>query len=198
MELDFSFCRHLKKIIPSGKGSIICADIKNYPLPRLDQPYPLVGNLPYHLTGPLLMKILSAGPKISRFQGLVQKEVGDRLKARPGDSDFGSLSLLYNVCGQIKVHFTVPASAFSPVPGVDSAWVDFIPQPNSYNFDKLKTFARKVFQQPRKTLLNNLASSGQNKDLWRQWLDEEGLSPTVRPHQVPVAKMMEVFEEWQK
>ncbi|MFP4686718.1 MAG: ribosomal RNA small subunit methyltransferase A [bacterium] len=198
MELDFSFCRHLKQIIPAHKGAVICADINSYPLLKLDRPYPLVGNLPYHLTGPLLIKILAAGNRISRFQGLVQKEVAARLQAKPGDSKFGSLSLLFNVCGEIKVHFVVPATAFSPVPGVDSAWIDFIPRSNRYNFDKLKKFARQVFRWPRKTLLNNLAASVSNKETWRRHFEEQQLKETVRAHQLPVSKLMEVFSEWEK
>ncbi len=196
VEIDLSFCRHLREKFVDPPA-VIRADILTYPLPKISLSYPLVGNLPYHLTGPLLVKILRNADKISSFQGLIQQEVAERIAARPGESEYSGITVLFRLSGRIENCFTVPAGAFSPVPGVDSAWVKFIPGEGIENFEGMRKFVRRCFSQPRKTLLNNLAS-GADKDSCRRLLSEVELDERCRPHQVTPKKFLEVFDRWKK
>ncbi|MGM0381126.1 MAG: ribosomal RNA small subunit methyltransferase A, partial [bacterium] len=127
IELDDRFCEELVNKFKNACFYPVRADILNYPLPKKISPYPLVSNLPYHLTGPLLIKILRNSPKLKSFQGLVQKEVAERITAKPNDKQYGSISLLFDLCGEVCNIYQVPASAFSPAPAVDSCWIEFFP-----------------------------------------------------------------------
>ncbi len=196
LEIDFSYCRRLREKFVDPPA-VIRADILKYPLPKICSPYPLVGNLPYHLTGPLLVKILRNADKINSFQGLIQEEVAERVCAEAGESNYSGISVLFQLSGRVEKCFTVPAGAFSPVPGVDSAWLKFMVEERIENFEGLRKFARRCFQQPRKTLLNNLAA-GADKEKWRRLLKEVGLDERCRPHQVKPKKFLEVFSRWEQ
>ncbi|HEV8324387.1 MAG TPA: 16S rRNA (adenine(1518)-N(6)/adenine(1519)-N(6))-dimethyltransferase RsmA [Myxococcota bacterium] len=120
----------------------------------------LAGNLPYHLTGPLLGKLLADRAHIARFAVMVQREVADRLAAPPGSRTYGALSVRFALHCEHLDRFAVPRGAFHPVPGVDSAVVhgSFLPAPREpvgdvERFDRLVRFG---FGQRRKTLRNAL------------------------------------------
>ncbi len=83
----------------------------------------VVGNLPFSVATPLLMRWLAEG--VPKVVALVQKEVGDRLAAGPGSKTYGRLSVLAALYGTLECHQSVPASAFYPVPHVDGRLVVF-------------------------------------------------------------------------
>lgn len=197
LELDAGFCRQLRDRLRDGLG-VLRTDAKKYPLPTCRSPYPLVGNLPYHITGPLLIRVLEFREHLSRFQGLVQREVGDRLGAEPGDGDFGGLSLLYRTYGKVQVPFTVPPSAFDPEPEVHSSWVEFNPRPSNldYDFEHVRRFVRFCFQQPRKTLINNLARETERKDFWRDRFRGWGWSTKRRPATLTPEDLGRLMNAW--
>ncbi len=197
-ELDPKFCRELRQTFPGEDFKLVRTDILAYPLPDRRPAYPLIGNLPYHLTGPLLMKILRNSKKISDFHGLVQWEVAKRLTARPGNSDFSSLSLLFQLHGQVNQPYRIPAAAFKPKPEVDSAWINFSPKNHFDDFEQLRRLARICFQFPRKTLLNNLARDKKEKAEWKQFFEQNDWNPQLRPHRLDQEKFLEVFKRWKK
>lgn len=197
-ELDENYCRELNRKFSEADFYLVRTDILAYPLPVRPTPYPLVGNLPYHLTGPLLMKILRNSEQLACFQGLVQLEVAERMTARPGDSEFSSLSLLYQLHGEINSPHQLPATAFTPQPEVDSAWVNFTPDKSYDNFEQLRRLARRCYRYPRKTLLNNLAEDKEDKQEWRQFFESKNWNTKLRPHQLEPTKFLEVFDRWQQ
>ncbi len=198
MELDRRFCKQLKKRFINRQFWLIRTDILDFPLPRLDRTYPLVGNLPYHITGPLLIKILAEARQISSFQGLIQQEVAERITAAPGDSAYSSISVLFRLIGNVEYGFKIPAGAFSPQPEVDSAWINFQVKTQLKDFKKIARFVRLAFHQPRKTLLNNLKALSIERTVWLKFFDDQGWSPTVRPHQLDPQSHMEVYKKWQQ
>ena len=88
----------------------------------------VAGNLPYYITSPILEKTLAMGEHLKRAVFLVQKEVAERLTARPGSRDYGYLSVQTQLSSTPELLFSVPAGAFRPPPKVDSAVVRLTPK----------------------------------------------------------------------
>lgn len=196
IERDLSFCRELRRRFSPGRFGVVCGDILEVPLPLRPPPYPLVGNLPYHITGPLLIRILAVSDRISQFQGLVQWEVSQRLVAEPGGAQYRGITLLYRWMGRVDRRFRVPAEAFRPAPGVDSAWVVYEPERDPRDLEPMRVFVRRCFRHPRKTLVNNLADETEEKERWRSWMETRGWNPRRRPQTLTPKEMEEIYEQW--
>jgi 16S rRNA (adenine1518-N6/adenine1519-N6)-dimethyltransferase len=120
-------------------------------------PAVIVGNLPYYITSPIVHQFLILGAGFPRAVFLVQEEVADRLRAKPGSRDYGYLSVQTQLFCRIEVVAKVPPGAFSPPPKVDSAVVRLerfavVDQSTA----PLLTFVSRCFTHKRKTLRNNL------------------------------------------
>ena len=117
----------------------------------------IVGNLPFSIATPLLMRWLREG--VPRVVALVQKEVGDRLAAGPGSKTYGRISILAALYGTVECHQSVPASAFYPVPNVDGRLIVFdrrrgtLPVPS---LAPLESLLEALFSSRRKQLGNLL------------------------------------------
>lgn len=195
IELDGRLCDTLLARLDGSGWSVIRADLLDYPLPRRFDPYQLVGNLPYHLTGPALMRVLDNLDRLERFYGLVQREVADRLEAQPGDSEYRGISLLFQWAGRVRKPYDVPAEAFDPQPDVDSAWIEFEPEMTGGLNDRPQ-LAEAMFHMPRKTLLNNLSAMGEDKQTWRSWMEERGWDTKRRPHTLEPSEFEELYQTW--
>lgn len=198
LEIDDAFCRDLRRQFRDRPVGVARADVTDYPLLQKSSPYPVFGNLPYHLTGPLLVKLAREAPTISRFQGLVQWEVAQRLAAGPGEGSFRSISVLMQWTFEVTVHDRVPPEAFTPEPEVASGWIDLVPRERTRSFEPFRVFVRGAFQQPRKTLLNNLAALTDDKPFWRNWMEEGGWDPRRRSHSLTVQEFLELFDAWRE
>lgn len=122
----------------------------------------VVGNIPYHLTSPILFRILEQRGRISRAVLTIQKEVADRLAAEPGTRDYGLLTVVLGLYFEVRALFDLPAELFHPPPKVDSAVVRLWTREKPLvEVDSEVRFLRVVkagFAQRRKTLLNSLKS----------------------------------------
>jgi 16S rRNA (adenine1518-N6/adenine1519-N6)-dimethyltransferase len=122
----------------------------------------VVGNLPYHLTSPILFSLLDQVDHVSRAVFLVQREVAERLAASPGTADWGILSVLLQREADVSIERIVPPGAFLPPPKVDSAVVCAIFRPPREEVRDAARFRRLVkagFGQRRKTLKNALEAA---------------------------------------
>jgi len=119
----------------------------------------VTGNLPYYITSPILEKTLALGDNLVQAVFLVQKEVAERLTARPGTRAWGFLSVQTQLLSAPELLFAVPADAFRPRPKVDSAVVRLIPRHEFPAPDRVifLEFASRSFRHKRKTIRNNLA-----------------------------------------
>lgn len=124
-------------------------------------PAVVAGNLPYYITSPILRRTLELGEKLRRAVFLVQKEVAERLTAKPGSRQYGLLTALTQLRAEAEILFSVPPSAFAPPPKVDSAAVRLTPRAPStegpHATPEFEEFLALSFRQKRKTLRNNLA-----------------------------------------
>lgn len=131
-------------------------------------PITVVANLPYYVTTPILMKLLTGGLHIQTIVVMVQKEVASRLEAGPGQKSYGSLSIAVQYMADPKIIMTVPKTVFVPQPNVDSAVIKLAVRTERKVNVRDETFffrlVRASFAQRRKTLINNLMSNLYSKD----------------------------------
>lgn len=105
--------------IGGGKLEVLHADIREFDPATLPQPYQLVANIPYYITGEIIRQFLTAARKPQNMTVLVQKEVAERVARNNGKESLLSISV--KVYGTPEYCFTVPRGAFKPAPSVDSA-----------------------------------------------------------------------------
>ncbi|MEC1697645.1 16S rRNA (adenine(1518)-N(6)/adenine(1519)-N(6))-dimethyltransferase RsmA [Schinkia azotoformans] len=122
----------------------------------------VVANLPYYVTTPIIMKLLTDQLPIRGIVCMLQKEVADRIAAAPGTKDYGSLSIAIQYYTEAKTVMIVPKTVFIPQPNVDSAVIRLTkrPEPAVKVTDEefFFTVVRASFAQRRKTIFNNLSS----------------------------------------
>ena len=123
----------------------------------------VVANLPYYITTPIIMKLLSDNLNLKCIVIMIQKEVAERLSAKEATKDYGAITVSVNYYADPLYMFTVPKGAFVPQPKVDSAVVKLnFPKKEPVTVSDEKLFFNVVkgaFAQRRKTLLNSLSST---------------------------------------
>ena len=132
-------------------------DLKKY---KFDKTY-VVANLPYYITTPIIIKLITDNLDIDRIAVMVQKEVGDRFKALPGSKDYNSLSIYLNYYYDVRKLLDVSRNVFIPKPNVDSIVVCFDKKKEKLKLNNEEVFFKLVrdsFSFKRKTLKNNLKS----------------------------------------
>ncbi len=202
VEIDRDLCELLRKEFRQAnhllllQGDFLSLDLPTLlePFPQFQHPRKVVANIPYNITGPILEKLLGtiAQPNPHPFESivlLIQKEVAERLCARPSSKAFGALSVRVQYLAQCEWICDVPAKAFQPPPKVDSAVVRIVPRPTqpAANYPKqLDTLVKLGFATRRKMLRNNLQSLMDREQL-AVLLEELGLNPQVRAEDLSVA-----------
>ena len=148
----------------------------------------VVANLPYYVTTPILLKLLNDRLPIRGFVVMMQKEVADRITAKPGTKEYGSLSIAIQYYVTAEVAMVVPKTVFMPQPNVDSAVIRLIkhdePPVKVIDEDFLFEVTRASFAQRRKTILNNLQSGlpdgKEKKDKILEALEKCNIDPKRR------------------
>lgn len=165
---------------------------------RLGESYVLVANLPYYITTPIIMNFLENGENVSSMTVMVQKEVAERLAAKPRTSDYGAITVGINLRGEAKIVMQVPREKFTPVPNVDSAVVRIDIDKNKFSkVDKsaVRELVRKAFTSRRKTLVNNISSGyGTSKESAAKLLEKCGISPTARAEELSAEQFVLLSE----
>lgn len=149
----------------------------------------LAGNLPYYVATAIISKYLAKPGPLTQGVFLIQKEVAERIAAKPGTREFGYLSVECQYQAKVEYLFSVPPGAFRPPPRVDSAVIRLTPLPEVARGEAglFLDFASACFRQKRKTLRNNLAE--------RYAKDKLDALPAVsrRAEQLSVAELLELF-----
>jgi 16S rRNA (adenine1518-N6/adenine1519-N6)-dimethyltransferase len=174
VEIDRDLCELLVKKLGSLEnflllqGDFLTLDLSTNlaSFPNFQIPNKVVANIPYNITGPIIEKLLGtiSEPNLNPFELivlLVQKEVAERLSAKPGSRSFGALSVRVQYLAECEFICDVPAKAFSPPPKVDSAVVRLRPrrvEPQANEPKHLETLVKVGFSAKRKMLKNNLKS----------------------------------------
>ncbi|WML58233.1 16S rRNA (adenine(1518)-N(6)/adenine(1519)-N(6))-dimethyltransferase RsmA [Neobacillus sp. PS2-9] len=148
----------------------------------------VVANLPYYVTTPIIMKLLEEHLPIRGIVCMLQKEVADRISAKPGTKEYGSLSIAIQYYTEAETVMIVPKTVFVPQPNVDSAVIRLTKRNQPAVSVKDEGFFFQVtkasFAQRRKTILNNLTSQlpegKQKKEEILAALSASGVEPTRR------------------
>jgi 16S rRNA (adenine1518-N6/adenine1519-N6)-dimethyltransferase len=160
------------------------------------EPVRVVANLPYFITSDILLRLFEYRRYFDTILLMVQREVADRLAARPGGSEYGLLSATAQLYARVEKLFTLPPGAFSPPPKVQSSVVRLSIASRVENLrvpeQDFVHFLRQSFGQKRKTLWNNLKSQYQAKQL-REALEKAGIKPTVRAEALSLEKSAALF-----
>ena len=161
IEIDPELVRHLRRRFADRPGlEIVAGDAREIDLTQWG-PAVLAGNLPYYAATPILERAAGLGPAIPRSVFLIQKEVAERVTARPGTRDYGYFTVLLELDVASEILFQVKPGAFRPSPKVDSAVVRLTHRPRARELgieevDEFRRFLSACFRQKRKTLRNNL------------------------------------------
>lgn len=159
----------------------------------------LVGNLPYNISTPLIFHLLDNVNLIQDMHFMLQKEVVERLTARPGSKSYGRLSILVQYLCLAEQLFIVPPGAFTPQPKVDSAIVRLTPRATIAEDAKLHQgttadlsfIAKAAFSQRRKTLRNNL-----KKILTSEQISQCGIDPGRRAETLAISEFVALTNQY--
>ncbi len=201
IEFDSSMIDGLNKCFgPSGRFRLVHADAVKIPFQEVlgiwgdgddgiaagqSRSYvKVVANLPYNISGPILVKFVENRALFSSMTLMLQKEVADRLLAKPSTKDYGALTIIIRAFMTVRRAFNVPPSCFIPPPKVDSTVITMIPREETLVTPDIEMAFKKVvkgaFLQRRKTIRNSLKGAGfEPEDLDRAFA-ETGITPTCR------------------
>ncbi len=161
VEIDFESVAYLRQHFPSLEENIIEDDFLKMHLERTfdGQPFVLTGNYPYNISSQIFFKMLEYKDLIPCCTGMIQKEVAERMAARPGSKTYGILSVLVQAWYTVDYLFTVHEHVFNPPPKVKSAVIRMTRNATTDLGCDERLFRRVVkttFNQRRKTLRNNI------------------------------------------
>lgn len=161
----------------------------------------VVGNLPYYITSDILLHLFEFHDQFDLIVIMVQREVADRIAARPGSRDYGLLSATVQLYSKVENLFSLPPGAFSPPPKVHSSVLRLAIAPR---FEELQiepaefiAFLKSAFAMKRKTLLNNLKETYSQETI-KAALQEGGLRPDVRAEAVGLESMAALYRNLKK
>lgn len=210
LEIDESLLPVLADVLaPYDNVTILHQDVLKANLANLVQtafkdptrPVKVVANLPYYITSPILFALLASPVKWQGICVMMQKEVADRLTAKPGTKDYGALTLAIEARMDAHLAFTVSRRSFVPAPKVDSAIVTLTPRKTPlanppFNQQKLDAFIRSCFAHRRKSLWNNLKAyagkDAEKQNLIKHTLAELEIDPQVRPERLSLTTFIQL------
>jgi 16S rRNA (adenine1518-N6/adenine1519-N6)-dimethyltransferase len=157
----------------------------------------VIGNLPYYITSDILLRLFEAHALIDFAVIMVQKEVADRIAAKPGTRDYGLLSATAQLYTRVEKLFTLPPGSFAPPPLVHSTVLRLEMQPRIEELGVEEhgfiDFLKLIFGQKRKTLFNNLRGTYE-ATVVRDAMKAAGLKPDVRAEAVNLDKTAALYK----
>jgi 16S rRNA (adenine1518-N6/adenine1519-N6)-dimethyltransferase len=191
IEIDRDIVARLRSTYAPERLVIHEGDALEFDFTVLGPDLRVVGNLPYHISTPLLFHFGESASTIRDIHAMLQSEVVERIVAMPGASDYGRLSVMLQYRFEIEKVLDVPAEAFRPAPKVESAVVRMIPRHTDALLARdAKLFADTVaaaFSQRRKTLRNSLGSLLTPPDF-----ETLGIDPQARAQTLSVADFVRI------
>lgn len=193
VEIDRDLVRALRAELPAARLSVHEQDALHFDFAGLGSGLRVIGNLPYNISTPLLFHLARSAACLRDIHVMLQREVVERMVARPSSSAYGRLSVTIQYRFELEPLLTIPAGAFRPTPKVESAvvrMVPFRPLPHCARdeicFNRIVTAA---FSRRRKTLRNAL----------KGYIDAEGfrrlgVDATLRPQDLAVADFVRLAD----
>ena len=204
VELDRGLAAFLRDrfadAIEAGHLRLIEGDALDQALSHLvEPPFEVVANLPYHITSPILHRLLGETPRPERLVLMVQREVAERIAAPPGGMSYLSVFVQYHA--RVRIAFDVPPEAFEPEPAVRSAVIVVEPYPaddrlsSADDEDALWRLVQASFRERRKMLHNVLSRQlPVEPGAVSAALERAGIAPDRRPQTVAVGEWLKLLE----
>jgi 16S rRNA (adenine1518-N6/adenine1519-N6)-dimethyltransferase len=191
-EIDDDLCKILKDKF--NNLELVCGDVlDSWQTGRLrEENYNLIANLPYYVATKIILKALN-DENCKNILVLIQKEVAEKFSANVGDKNYSSLAIIAQTISNVEIKFDIPPTAFNPAPKVMSSVILFKKFKPKYD-ENFAKFLKVAFSQPRKTLLKNLSSKYNKKEL-EIIFDKFNIQKNIRPHQISKELFFEVFSE---
>ena len=186
---NLSECNNVEIIFKDFLKANVLEDIKKYSYKKLY----VVANLPYYITTPIIVKFIEDNIPVDKIVVMVQKEVGDRFKAKPNTKEYNSLSIYLNYYFDVKKILDISKNVFIPKPNVDSIVVEFTKNQNNFKLKDEKLFFNLVkdsFTQKRKTIKNNLKKY--NLEKIEEVLKKYNFDLSVRAEQLPIEVFVDI------
>jgi len=169
IEIDRDLAAKLTSEYTPGRLSVKVADALEFDFASLGSDLRIVGNLPYYISSPLLFHLVEFDAHLHDVTVMLQREVVDRMVAKPSTPEYGRLSVMLQVRFRIERLFNVPAGAFRPAPKVESAVARLTPlrdhRPRLADERLFGEIVAAAFGQRRKTLRNALKTLASKADL---------------------------------
>lgn len=160
VEIDSRLCKILRENLKSERLLVFCDDFLQFDLSPWEGGLKVVGNIPYHLTSPIMEKLIEEKGRIGLIVLTLQREVARRICSPPGRKDFGSLSVISQLHFQPNKLFDLPPSSFRPRPKVEATVLRLnvreelaVPIPDEQFFRKV---VKRAFGKRRKIIKNAL------------------------------------------
>lgn len=188
---------------PDRLLEVFCNDILTFPIEEKlalflppDQKAKVIANLPYHLTTPILIRLVALRNTISSLTLMVQDEVAKRFTAVPGTPEYGSFTVFLNFFTTARYAFQVSKHCFYPEPSVQSAMVilELKAPPTVSNEEQFFRLTRTAFSQRRKMLRSSLRSLYSTEMITEALLSLH-LNSQVRPEELSVDDFIQLFEK---
>ena len=186
IELDRDIVNFLQETFTPQQLTIHQGDALKFDFTLNNKPIRVVGNLPYNISTPIMF-YLSQFPNIQNMVFMLQKEVVERICAKPNNRDYGKLTIMLQYKYKCRYLLDVPPESFYPAPKVDSAIVSLTPR-TDYDWHQvdetnLNQVVSKAFSQRRKTISNSLKGLFSSEQLI-----EAGIDPLLRPENIELEK----------
>jgi len=183
VEIDRDIVARLRTAYEADHVVVHEGDALEFDFASLGPDLRVVGNLPYHISTPLLFHLGESAGAIRDIHVMLQKEVVDRMVAQPDSSDYGRLSVMLQYRFDMEKLIDVPGSAFHPSPKVDSAVVRMLPRDASaaraVDDALLERTVAAAFSQRRKTLRNTLGDTVSAEELEGLGIDSRRRAQTL-------------------
>lgn len=196
MDVDSESIVYLNEHFPQLKGKILEADFLQVNMEQYfgDKQYAVVGNFPYNISSQLLFRCLDNRKQIPEIMGMFQKEVAERVAAKPGSKTYGIISVLLQAYYDVEYCFTVDEHVFNPPPKVKSGVIRLTRNSTqALDCDEalFKTLVKSCFNQRRKMIRNTIKPFLKDPEATHAFF-------TQRPEQLSVADFIELTQFIQK
>ena len=192
IEIDRDLAAALRTRYADGRVVVHEGDALEFDFAALGPQIRVVGNLPYHISTPILFRLVAFAPMLLDAHVMLQNEVVERMIAPPGDSEYSRLSVMLQYHFDMEKLIDVPPECFYPAPKVDSAVARLQPraQPlQARDETVLETVVAAAFSQRRKTLRNTLGRLLTGEDF-----EALGVDPGARAQTLPVATYVAIAD----
>ena len=191
VEIDPDMIKILKHKITPKKISILAEDVLGINDEFFKKFNKIIGNLPYYIATEIILKLTKIYSSSSELYFMVQKEVAERITAKPSNKSFGRLSVILQYYFDTELLFEIPPEAFSPQPKITSAFIRLIRKkrvsPKVIVKDNFEQIVKVAFSQKRKTIKNNFKNILFDKDFFNL-----EISPKIRSEALTIDQFIKL------